>query len=1267
MSQNLTARIDITATTGGVDTVRKLREELAKLTAAADKLESSKGLTSLGNLSSKMEALAAAAGKVSLATLVSDVKTLNPQLASMESHLSSLVGKLSQHKELITSVAGAYNKLNSTVASGGSKSAKTAAEVEEARVNSRAVVVAHMRAIEDAKKVAASSNRGKLNTWDALYADQNKAEAVAAANLKALRAQAKADAALARKQEIADLKADAKAKADVAAQALKAQRDNDREQARVNSRSVVKAQGSASAENNRRNLNKWDALYADQDKAEAKAAANLKALRAQTIADQKAADKQAVADARQVAKAKADAAKSAAKAQTDAAKAAAAQQRALDKQAIADAKAAAKARADAFRSFSTARNNVSTGLTGLSMAGVAGGYMARNQIQETVSAGITIQGTKASLLAATGDATKAEGAFNNLLGITQKWGISLEAVKDAYPKLLLAADSAGSALGRNQQETTAAANHVFEAIAKTSTALHLNKEQVNGVTKAFEQMLSKGTVSAEELRNQLGDRLAGTMPMAAKAINAKITELDNMLRQKMISSYQFTILMAEEMNKQFEAAAKSAAGQMQATFNKLENDLLVTRYKIGEAGLFDGLTQAAETLRQGFADPAAMKGLEDMGRSVGDLAKWVAEAVVEFAKFYGQHADAINTIVKWVAAIGAGAIGIKAITWVFGDFAKVLIGVGSMAGGAATAIGGILTAATATAGGITALVSAMAPFVALAAGLMATMKQVYDGVGFKAQKDAFNSVKKIDYTNVDELKAERDGLVSTRNNLNDSWVASANDKVAGTWLGKKLGMGDNSKARAELDARIKNADLAIARHFEGTAEATVRGVVEGTVDQSEAAMRLAAQTRGVVGAPKAKKARGGSGNPQSSVTAADMALNKQDLAAKRADLDYQLQQMQISYANYAAELKANKAKELALNTADLVKERLTAKTPQQREVIDKKLEQQRRAYDEEAKIVDRNLAANNKKLTDNERDLQIELMREKHDALGAANADVLKQYEDMKTLMLINGKTDGVKLIDELINVKQAKNNLDEIKRQVGLLGAQADNKEAAVQLQVAAGSLTALEAEKEILEITKQRAAAQIDLLNSMDMTNASAEQQAAHEAELLKYKTDLLAVTSTQRQLEDDISQAMANAVMSIDGSIKSVGNSLKGLLASVRASLNKLMADQLAQSLKNAAFGNRGAGGEKGWLSQAASWGIGAIGSYFGGTGTQQADIPTNMSAFNSVGDSLMNVGGQSYTSAPVQNFNWFVTATDANSFNNQNTANQSFRDARLATGG
>lgn len=1265
MSQNLTARIDITATTGGVDTVRKLREELAKLTAAADKLESSKGLTSLGNLSSKMEALAAAAGKVSLATLVSDVKTLNPQLASMESHLSSLVGKLSQHKELITSVAGAYNKLNSTVASGGSKSAKTAAEVEEARVNSRAVVVAHMRAIEEAKKVAASSNRSKLNTWDALYADQNKAEAVAAANLKALRAQTKADAALARKQEIADLKADAKAKADVAAQALKAQRDNDREQARVNSRSVVKAQGSASAENNRRNLNKWDALYADQDKAEAQAAANLKALRAQTIADQKAADKQAVADARQVAKAKADAAKAAAKAQTDAAKAAAAQQRALDKQAIADAKAAAKARADAFRSFSTARNNVSTGLTGLSMAGAAGGYMARNQIQDTVSAGITIQGTKASLLAATGDATKAEGAFNNLLGITQKWGISLEAVKDAYPKLLLAADSAGSALGRNQQETTAAANHVFEAIAKTSTALHLNKEQVNGVTKAFEQMLSKGTVSAEELRNQLGDRLAGTMPMAAKAINAKITELDNMLRQKMISSYQFTILMAEEMNKQFDAAAKSASGQMQATFTKLENDLLVTRYKIGEAGLFDGLTQAAETLRQGFADTAAMKGLEDMGRSVGDLAKWVAEAVVEFAKFYGQHADAINTIVKWVAAIGAGAIGIKAITWVFGDFAKVLMGVGSMAGGAATAIGNILTAATSTAGGITALVSAMAPFVAMAAGLMAVMKQVYDGEAFRAQKDAFNSVKDIDYNNIDQLVAERNGLVSTRNNLNDSWVASANDKVAGTWLGKKLGMGDNSKARSELDARIKNADLAIARHFEGTAEATVRGVVEGTADQSEAAMKLAAQTRGVVGAAKPKK--GSKGNPQSSVTAADMALNKQDLAAKRADLDYQLQQMQISYADYAAKMKANKAKELALNTADLVKERLTAKTPEQREVIDKKLEQQRRAYDEEAKIVDRNLAANNKKLTDNERDLQIELMREKHDALGAANADVLKQYEDMKQLMLINGKTDGVKLIDELINVKRAKNNLDEIKRQVGLLGLQGDNKEAAVQLRVAAGSLTALEAEKEILAITKERAAAQIDLLNSMDMTNASAEQQAAHEAELLKYKTDLLAVTSTQRQLEDDISQAMANAVMSIDGSIKSVGNSLKSLLASVRASLNKLMADQLAQSLKNAAFGNSGAGGEQGWLSKAASWGLGALGSYFGGTGTQQADIPTNMSAFNSVGDSLMNVGGQSYTSAPVQNFNWFVTATDNKSFNDQNTVSQGIRDAKAAAGG
>ena len=59
-------------------------------------------------------------------------------------------------------------------------------------------------------------------------------------------------------------------------------------------------------------------------------------------------------------------------------------------------------------------------------------------------------------------------------------------------------------------------NELFASVTKASATLGLSGERTSLVLQALSQMASKGTVSMEELRGQLGESLPGALSLAAK-------------------------------------------------------------------------------------------------------------------------------------------------------------------------------------------------------------------------------------------------------------------------------------------------------------------------------------------------------------------------------------------------------------------------------------------------------------------------------------------------------------------------------------------------------------------------------------------------------------------------------------------------------------------------------------------------------------------------------------------------------------------------------
>lgn len=95
------------------------------------------------------------------------------------------------------------------------------------------------------------------------------------------------------------------------------------------------------------------------------------------------------------------------------------------------------------------------------------------------------------------------------------------------------------------------ADDVFASVARVAGQLQMPMEQVSGIFKALEQMMSKNVVQSEELRGQLGDRLPGAFNIAARAMRVNTDELTKMLKAGEVIASDFLPKFAVELEKTY--------------------------------------------------------------------------------------------------------------------------------------------------------------------------------------------------------------------------------------------------------------------------------------------------------------------------------------------------------------------------------------------------------------------------------------------------------------------------------------------------------------------------------------------------------------------------------------------------------------------------------------------------------------------------------------------------------------------------------------------
>jgi tape measure domain-containing protein len=174
-------------------------------------------------------------------------------------------------------------------------------------------------------------------------------------------------------------------------------------------------------------------------------------------------------------------------------------------------------------------------------------------------------GSYAAVIAETAaDVNKARIALAGVTQDAQDYDKALEAVTASSQKFLLPIVDATQQFTKLQASVvgagydTTVTTQAFNAIGAAIIATGGTTEDLNGALRATAQVFSKGKVSAEELRQQIGERLPGAFTIFAQSIGKTPQQLDKLLEEGKVTLDDF-IKFLGELDKRYGTTAELLA------------------------------------------------------------------------------------------------------------------------------------------------------------------------------------------------------------------------------------------------------------------------------------------------------------------------------------------------------------------------------------------------------------------------------------------------------------------------------------------------------------------------------------------------------------------------------------------------------------------------------------------------------------------------------------------------------------------------------------
>jgi len=257
--------------------------------------------------------------------------------------------------------------------------------------------------------------------------------------------------------------------------------------------------------------------------------------------------------------------------------------------------------------------------------------------------GLTFIGLARNIESATTQMNNIEATMRVAAGSSEAAGKQLAFIREESERLGLFFPTVAkqmaqfSAAARGTSITSEELKTIFTGISEASRAMGLTAPEAEGAMKALQQMMSKGKVSAEELRQQLGERMPGSIQIMAASLDVTTQELFKMMENGELLSDEVLPKFGRELQKVFGGEASEQAEKIAASIQRLQTAF----FELMSQGDLSGAAEAIDELAVTISSPAFQESFDAIVQSMSELAAVAARN--------------IDTITLLLKALAAGA------------------------------------------------------------------------------------------------------------------------------------------------------------------------------------------------------------------------------------------------------------------------------------------------------------------------------------------------------------------------------------------------------------------------------------------------------------------------------------------------------------------------------------------------------------------------------------------------------------------------------------
>jgi tape measure domain-containing protein len=226
------------------------------------------------------------------------------------------------------------------------------------------------------------------------------------------------------------------------------------------------------------------------------------------------------------------------------------------------------------------------------------------------------------------DAARNEMAF--VRGEADRLGLVFRTTSVAYSQFLA---SASGSLSLDQ------IRDVFDGVSEAMANLGISSQQQERALLALSQMASKGVVSMEELRQQLGDALPRAMQIAAQSMDMPTGKFMKLVEEGKVLSKDLLPKMPALWREAF-GVGGGIIDNTQARLNRFVNSANDIRLAFGQ-GLLEGFTGEISNLQSALTSEEIRNAARELGQSIGEILAKLSELVTWLLG----HLDALKALI----------------------------------------------------------------------------------------------------------------------------------------------------------------------------------------------------------------------------------------------------------------------------------------------------------------------------------------------------------------------------------------------------------------------------------------------------------------------------------------------------------------------------------------------------------------------------------------------------------------------------------------------